>query len=148
MVIREKFDIKEVKFNFENCDSLKIDYKFIKNLSFKGITLNYYDSKTKYVDYVNIKIDKKILNKEFKQFNINEYATNVLNRLNFCDIISIEIIYNSLVFKTNKCFNMETNKKIHFIPKWCENDWEINHFQYNTIDNNGDLIIEIKKAEN
>lgn len=148
MVIREKFDIKEVKFNFENCDSLKIDYKFIKNLSFKGITLNYYDSKTKYVDYVNIKIDKKILNKEFKQFNINEYATNVLNRLNFCDIISVEIIYNSLVFKTNKCFNMGTNKKIHFIPKWREKDWQTNHFQNNTIDNNGDLIIEIKKAEN
>lgn len=138
MVIREKFKIKEVKFNFENCDSLTVDYKFIKKLKFKEIKNNHNDLHSKYVDYVNIKIDKEILNKEFKEFDIDEYSTNVLNRLNCCDIVDITIVYDSSVIKSNKSF----------YPGWSENDWQTNHFQNNTIDNNGDLIIEIKKAEN
>lgn len=138
MVIRENFKIKEVIFDFENCDSLKIDYKFIKNLSFKGVKNKQNNSISKYTDYINIKIDKEILNKEFKEFDIDEYSTNVLNRLNCCDIVDITIAYDSSVIKSNKSF----------YPRWSGNDWQTNHFQNNTIDNNGDLIIEIKKAEN
>lgn len=138
MVIRENFKIKEVIFDFENCDSLKIDYKFIKNLSFKGVKNKQNNSISKYTNYINIKIDKEILNKEFKEFDIDEYSTNVLNRLNCCDIVDITIVYDSSVIKSNKSF----------YPGWSEKDWQTNHFQNNTIDNNGDLIIEIKKAEN
>lgn len=138
MIIRKKFKIKEIVFDFENCDSLTIDFKFIKNLSFKGVKNKHNTSILKYADYINIKINKEILNQKFKEFDIDEYSTNVLNRLNYCDIVDIAIVYDSSSIKPNK----------YFYPIWSEKNWQTNNFQNNTINNNGDLIIEIKKAEN
>lgn len=96
----KSIDIDYIRFGFENCETLVMPANDIAAFSIDDVQENYtlYYNRNKNeahnyksAKYVCIKI-KKEANKEYYPFDVSDLKTTVFNRLEQCDITSIEFL--------------------------------------------------------